>query len=71
MIQLYTSPTCGICKMIKMKLNKKNIKFNETYDIQPLIEKNIQRLPVMQLEDGTMFTSPTEMNEWIKAQPEG
>lgn len=71
MIQLYTSPTCGICKMIKMKLNKKNIKFNETYDIQPLIEKNIQRLPVMQLEDGTIFTSPTEMNEWIKAQPEG
>jgi len=71
MIQLYTSPTCGICKMIKMKLNKKNIKFNEIHDIQPLIEKNIQRLPVMQLEDGTMFTSPTEMNEWIKAQPEG
>lgn len=71
MIQLYTSPTCGICKMIKMKLNKKNIKFNETHDIQPLIEKNIQRLPVMQLEDGTIFTSPTEMNEWIKAQPEG
>ena len=71
MIQLYTSPTCGICKMIKIKLNKKNIKFNETYDIQPLIERNIQRLPVMQLEDGTIFTSPTEMNEWIKAQPEG
>jgi len=66
MITLYTSPTCGICKMIKMKLNKKNIKFNELHDIQPLIEKNIQRLPVMQLEDGTIFTSPTEMNEWIK-----
>ncbi len=71
MITLYTSPTCGICKMIKMKLNKKNIKFNELHDIQPLIEKNIQRLPVMQLEDGTIFTSPTEMNEWIKTQPEG
>lgn len=70
MIKLYSSPTCGVCKMIKMKLEKRNIAFEETHDIQPLIDKNIERLPVMELEDGTMITSPTEMNDWIKAQPE-
>jgi hypothetical protein len=57
--------------MIKMKLSKKNIPYDETHDIQPLIERGIQRLPVMMLEDGTTFTSPTEMNDWIKTQPEG
>lgn len=71
MITLYTSPTCGTCKMIKMKLGMKNIPYNETHDIQPLIKRGIQRLPVMVLEDGTTFTSPTDMNKWIKAQPEG
>ena len=71
MIKLYTSPTCGTCKMIKMKLSKKNISYDETHDIKPLMEKGIQRLPVMVLEDGTTFTSPTEMNDWIRAQPEG
>lgn len=71
MILLYTSPTCPTCKMIKMKLNNKQIQFEETHDIQPLMEKGIQRLPVMKLDNGTYLTSPTEMNNWIKEQPEG
>ena len=71
MVKLYTSATCPVCKMIKMKMDKKHLAFEETHDIQPLIEKGIQRLPVMVLEDGTTYTSPTDMNNWIKAQPEG
>lgn len=70
MIKLYTSLTCPVCKMVKMKLNAKHIEFEEIHDIQPLIDRGIQRLPVMELEDGTMYTSPTDMNEWIKTYTE-
>lgn len=41
MVKIYTSPTCGTCKMIKMKLSKKNIPYDETHDIKPLMEKGI------------------------------
>ena len=66
MIKLYTSTTCPVCKMIKTKLNMKNIQYQEINDINILMEKGIMRLPVVELEDGTIFTSPTEMNNWIK-----
>ena len=67
MIKLYTSPTCPTCKMIKTKLTKQNIPYEEIDDIEYLKSKNIMRLPVMEFEDGTMVTSPKEMNDWIKA----
>lgn len=68
MIKLYTSPTCGICKMIKMKLNAKKIEFEESQDIDFLMERGVQTLPVMEMEDGTLLTSPLEMNNWINSQ---
>ncbi len=68
MIKLYTSPTCGICKMIKMKLNAKQIEFEESQDIDFLIERGVQTLPAMEMEDGTLLTSPLEMNNWINSQ---
>ena len=70
MIKLYTSPTCPTCKMIKMKLGQKNIPYEETHDIEVLKEKHILRLPVMELEDGTMLSAPLDMNNWIKAYGE-
>ena len=66
MIKLYTSITCPTCKMIKTKLMAKHIEYEEIHDIEILKDKHIQRLPVMELENGTLISSPVEMNDWIK-----
>ena len=72
MVTLYTSDTCAVCKAMKMKMKMKNIQYeNKTNCIEFLSSKGIQRLPVLQLEDGTLIDSPSEINAWIKAQPEG
>ena len=68
MITLYTSDTCGICKVMKMKLEKKNIPYQNERNIEDLVTLGIKRLPVMKLEDGTMITSVSEMNNWINQQ---
>lgn len=65
MITLYTSNTCGICKMIKMKLDKKGIPYNNETNINELIDMGVQRLPVLKLEDGTIMTSLPEINDWV------
>lgn len=66
MIKLYTLPTCGICKMIEKKLLNKQISFEKIEGEQFFIENNIETAPVLQLEDGTLFTSPVQINNWIK-----
>lgn len=71
MVTLYTSDTCGVCKAMKMKMAMKNIPYENKTDIDYLMEKGIQRLPVLQLEDGTLIDSPTAINAWIKSQSEG
>ena len=67
-IKIYTTPTCGICKMVKTKLIEKNISF-ESYDLEDYAEQlNIYTAPVLELENGTMLTSPLEINKWINQQ---
>lgn len=69
MITLYTSDTCGVCRMVKMKLEKKHIPYQNEKNIDDLIAMGIQRLPVLKLEDGTMMTAVTDINNWVNAQP--
>lgn len=65
LIELYTLPTCGICHMIKTKLQNKSIEYQEK-DFSILAEKlNIDRAPVMVLSNGNKIFSPSEMIEWI------
>lgn len=49
MINLYTLPTCGICKMIKTKLQEKNISFEEK-DFSIIADKiNSDRAPALEI----------------------
>ena len=71
MITLYTLPDCGICKMIKTKLNAKNIQYNER-GLQEIADKlKIDHAPILQImsqdEDKILF-SPSEMVAWINQQ---
>ena len=68
MITLYTSNTCGICKMIKMKLEKKGIPYQNETNIDELVDLGIQRLPVLKLEDGTIMSALKDINEWVNEQ---
>lgn len=62
-IILYSSPTCPICKMIKMQLQAKGITFQETHDTDELASKGYRGLPVL-FVDGKFLTAP-EIKEWL------
>ena len=67
MINLYTLPTCPICKVIKQKLTSKNIQFTELNLEDYINIFNTDRAPVLQVGD-IILKSPTSINEWIQAQ---
>lgn len=65
---LYTLPTCGVCRMIKTKLEQKNIEYEE----KPLEEiasyLQIDHAPVLKINhEGKVdfITSPGEMAKLI------
>lgn len=49
MVNLY-STGCPKCKILEMKLNQKNIKFNEINDIEVLRKKNFLSVPVLEID---------------------
>lgn len=66
---LYTLPTCGVCHMIKTKLEKKNIQYEE-HDLTEIADSlNIDHAPVLKVindnEPDTFITSPGEMVKMI------
>lgn len=65
MLKIYTMPTCGVCKMIKKKLINKNIPFEQFNLIDYAKEMGVYTAPVLELENGSLLTSPIKINEWI------
>lgn len=65
-VVLYTLPTCGICKVIKSKMEKANIDFNVAEGEDFFIQNGYENAPILQLEDGELLTSPIAINNWIK-----
>ena len=65
MVKIYTSPTCGICKIMKIKMDRKNIPYEESMDYSTLVDEDIFNLPVLELEDGTLLSTPGKINQWI------
>lgn len=67
MVTLYKSESCPQCKILKMKLEKKNIPFIEVIDMATLEEKGITSIPQLQIDNGPLM-SMGEANKWINAQ---
>ena len=72
---LYTLPSCGICKMIKTKLQAANIDYTEKDLTNYAEELRTDHAPVLETtqetEHGTeiiRFFQPTDMIEWINLQ---
>lgn len=66
---VYSLPTCGQCKVLKKKLENKNISFTVVEDIEKMVELGIQGVPVLQLDDGTKLTQVSAI-KWVDAQEE-
>lgn len=66
---VYSLPTCGQCKVLKKKLENKNISFTVVEDIEKMLELGIQGVPVLQLDDGTKLTQ-IDAIKWVDAQEE-
>lgn len=63
MIKVYTTLTCGYCKVLKMKMDAKGIHYEEVHDVEPLIEKGFTQVPVLEI-DGIMHNYK-EALEWV------
>lgn len=69
-IYLYSLPNCGICNMVKKKLEAKNIKFIEENfeEIAGVIKSD--HAPALIIDSGAeghlVLNSPLEINNWIK-----
>lgn len=66
---VYSLPTCGQCKVLKKKLENKNISFTVVEGIEKMVELGIQGVPVLQLDDGTKLTQISAI-KWVDAQEE-
>ena len=67
-MKLYTLPTCGICIMNKIKLERKNLHVEEIVGEDFFIQHNIESAPVLMLEDGTLLTELMDINKWIEGR---
>lgn len=66
MITIYTTETCPKCKILKKKLEDKNIDFKEINDIEILKSLDIYEVPVLDVDDTLLDFSAA--NSWINEQ---
>lgn len=58
---------CPKCKVLKAKLEAKNIAFTENNNVQELIPMDIKTLPVLKVDEN--FLNFLTANEWVNSQP--
>lgn len=44
-VKLYSTPTCPRCKILKDKMNDKNIEFTECQDVEEMEKLGIEDIP--------------------------
>ena len=66
MVTIYTKDTCPKCKVLKKKLELKNINYSECQDTKTMEELDIAEIPVLQVDD--MFLVYGEAVKWVNRQ---
>ena len=69
MVTIYTTATCPRCRILKEKMDTKGIEYQESSNIDLLLEKGIQSVPVLEVE-GELF-SFKDANDWINDYVKG
>lgn len=65
MVALYGTG-CPKCKILKTKLNKKNIKYQEFTDVNKMLDMGIKSVPYLEVNGKLM--NFTEANDWVNKQ---
>ena len=60
------STGCPKCRVLKTKLDKKNINYIENNDVEEMLELGFDFLPVLKVDNDIM--NFTEANDWINKQ---
>lgn len=63
MITIYTQEFCPKCKVLKQKLDSKNIEYTECSDRDTLIAKNIEFTPMLSVDNEMMTYG--EAIKWV------
>ena len=60
------STGCPKCRVLKTKLDKKNINYIENSDVEEMLELRFDRLTILKVDNDIM--NFTEANDWINKQ---
>ena len=52
---LYTKNNCPLCNVIKVKMAQTNLQYKVNMDEDRMEELHLDRLPVLELDDGTLL----------------
>ena len=52
---LYTKNNCPLCNVIKVKMAQTNLQYEVSMDEDRMEELHLDRLPVLELDDGTLL----------------
>ena len=66
MVIIYTTDTCPRCKILKKKLESKEIPFAEIQDINELLKLNIDEVPIMKVDE-KLYTFGDAV-DWVNKQ---
>lgn len=66
MIIIYTTDTCPRCKILKMKLQSKNIEYVENHNEKEMEELGIMTVPYIEVDGRLMDFA--DANTWINQQ---
>lgn len=66
MIKFYSND-CPKCRVLKAKLDDKNIQYKKIDNIDLMLEKNIETLPVLELENGAIMDFSSAI-KWVNQQ---
>lgn len=66
MIKLYSND-CPKCRVLKAKLDSKDITYKKISDIDLMMEKGIESVPVLELDDGELLDFSSAI-KWVNHQ---
>lgn len=66
-VTLYKTTTCPQCKVVKIKLERKGIPYEEISDLTILEEKGITAVPTLEV-DGVRMSNIREISDWVAEQ---
>jgi len=64
-ITLYSND-CPKCKILKLKLDSKNIQYNLCSDIDMMVSKGFQSMPMLEIDGATM--NYLDAINWVKGR---